>query len=32
MLFPFRSIGAVLVYDITKRDTFENIVKWITEI
>ena len=26
-----RSIGGFLVYDITKRDTFENIEKWLVE-
>lgn len=26
-----RSIGAILVYDITKRNSFENIAKWLEE-
>jgi Ras-related protein Rab-2A len=26
------AIGAVLVFDITKKKTFENIEKWVDEI
>ena len=26
------SIGALLVYDITKRASFENLVKWLEEM
>lgn len=26
------SIGAIIVYDITKRETFENISKWVQEV
>ncbi len=27
-----KSVGALVVYDITKRQTFENVVKWIKEL
>mmetsp|Transcript_64604 Transcript_64604/g.76495 ORF Transcript_64604/g.76495 Transcript_64604/m.76495 type:complete len:183 (+) Transcript_64604:96-644(+) len=26
------AVGALLVYDITKRDTFENLDQWLTEL
>lgn len=26
------SIAALLVYDITRRDSFDNIVKWLDEV
>jgi Ras-related protein Rab-2A len=26
------SIGALLVYDVTKRQSFENLVRWIEEM
>ena len=26
------SIGALLVYDITKRNSFENLIKWLEEM
>lgn len=31
-MFLFRSIAAFLVYDITKRDSFENINRWLYEV
>lgn len=30
--FICSSIGVVLVFDLTKRDTFYNVVKWHNEI
>ena len=26
------SVGAILVYDITRRNTFNNIVDWLREV
>lgn len=27
-----RSIGAILVYDVTRRETFENATSWLNDI
>lgn len=32
MRFLLRSIGVVLVFDLTKSETFYNVVKWHNEI
>lgn len=28
----FRSIGVILAFDLTKRETFKNILKWQNEV
>lgn len=30
-LISYRSIGALIVYDVTRKETFENITRWINE-